>query len=738
MRLVSAAATRPAAAKPDAISLAVRKYWGYDRLRPLQREAIEAGLSQRDSLVVLPTGGGKSLCYQVPPLVAGRTDVVVSPLISLMKDQVDALAACGYPAAALHSGLDERSRAEVQRRLLAGEYRLLFVAPERLLTSWFLALLARVDVRAFAIDEAHCISQWGHDFRPEYRQLALLKQRFPEASVHAYTATATPRVRQDIVAQLGLSDPSLLVGAFDRPHLTYRVEARANRLEQLLAAVDRHRGEAVIVYCISRSDAEQIAAGLRAKGVRAAAYHAGLDAALRSRTQDAFAREQVDVIVATVAFGMGIDRSNVRCVVHAAMPKSIEHYQQETGRAGRDGLEAECLLLYSPADTRRWEFLMSRGAEEGKQPSEVTDAQLALLREMQRFCGAAVCRHRALAAYFGQTYAGGSCGACDVCLSPQQTLEGGAALARAIIACIRRLGGPFGVNYLIDILSGSRSEALRRRGHASLPQYGSLRTLSREALKHVIFQLIDQGVLLRTQGDRPVLALTATAARVYKGELEVQLRAPPAAAGRAAATDADTWRDVDRGLFEELRALRRTIADERGVPPFVVFGDATLRELARYRPSTPAALLRVRGVGEHKQAAWGARVLGAIVAYCGANRLSLDVAPGAPAAARLSVVRTAQPSKSLAFSLFATEKSLDDVAAATGRARGTVAAYLEDYIDEKRPPSIDAWVAPETYRRIVAAADNARDGLLRPVFDALGGGVGYDEIRIAMRHAGLR
>ncbi len=355
-------------ANADGVLDVVRRYWGYTSLRPLQEQAIAAGVEQRDSLVVLPTGGGKSLCYQVPPVLANRTDVVVSPLISLMKDQVDGLRACGYPAAALNSGMTDAERRQTLDAMRAGTLRLLFVAPERLMNDGFLSGLGRMEVRSFAIDEAHCISHWGHDFRPEYRRLAELKKHFPHASVHAYTATATERVRRDIVQQLGLVDPAMLVGTFDRPNLTYRVVDRVDGNQQVLEAIRRHASEAVIVYCISRKDTEALASFLQASDVRAAFYHAGMNPDERRRTQDEFSKERLDVIVATVAFGMGIDRSNVRCVIHAAMPKSVEHYQQETGRAGRDGLEAECLMLYSFADFARWKSLLTRSAEETQSP----------------------------------------------------------------------------------------------------------------------------------------------------------------------------------------------------------------------------------------------------------------------------------------------------------------------------------------------------------------------------------
>ena len=335
----------------------------------MQGEAIAAALAGRDSLVVLPTGGGKSLCYQAPPLVSGGTDVVISPLISLMKDQVDSLAGVGYPAAALHGNLTDDERGGIERGLAEGKYRLLMVAPERLVQAGFLQRLAQLDIRRFVIDEAHCISHWGHDFRPEYRQLAVLRERFPRASLHAFTATATARVRDDIREQLRLREPVVLVGRFDRPNLVYRVVPQVDRYEQTLEVLRRHAGEAAIVYCLSRKDTEAMAGFLQQAGLRAAHYHAGMEAAERRQTQEAFAQEQLDVVVATVAFGMGIDRSNVRCVLHACLPKSIEHYQQETGRAGRDGLEAECVLLYTAADVLRWESLFRKSAEKAEEPA---------------------------------------------------------------------------------------------------------------------------------------------------------------------------------------------------------------------------------------------------------------------------------------------------------------------------------------------------------------------------------
>ena len=587
----------------------VRHYWGFESLRPMQEAAIRAGLDRRDSLVVMPTGGGKSLCYQVPPAVARRTDVVVSPLIALMKDQVDGLRACGYPAAAIHSGLDLDEIRRIESGIAAGGLHLVFVAPERLLTARFLELVARLGVGSFAVDEAHCISHWGHDFRPEYRSLAEIRRRFPKASVHAYTATATERVRGDIVAQLDLRDPTVLVGDFDRPNLVYRVVPRVDVHSQVLEVLGRHAGEASIVYCLTRRDAEGMAERLRAKGVRAAAYHAGLESEERRRTQDRFAAEEIDVVAATVAFGMGIDRSNVRCVVHAASPKSIEHYQQETGRAGRDGLPAECVLLYSGADVLRWESLIGKGAAEAGASAEAVEAARGLLGEMRRFAGSLRCRHRALVSYFGQTWTKENCAACDVCLDEVDGLEDATVVAQKILSCVARTGERFGVEHVADVLTGAESERVRRWGHERLSTYGLLREAPRATVVNWIYQLVDFDLVERSGGDRPVLSLNAASWQVMRGERPVRLVRPRREKLRKTRLEEEEWRDVDAGLFERLRELRREIAAERGVPAYVILHDSTLRSLARLKPASLDELRRIRGFGERKLADFGSRLL---------------------------------------------------------------------------------------------------------------------------------
>ncbi|MFQ5491032.1 MAG: RecQ family ATP-dependent DNA helicase, partial [Phycisphaerae bacterium] len=427
----------------------VRERWGYDTFRPLQLQAMAAAVQRRDALVVLPTGGGKSLCYQAPALLADKPTVVVSPLIALMKDQVDGLIQRNIPATFLNSSLAPEDRRRVQAGISQGQYKLIFVAPERFASSGFFDLLDNAGVGAMAIDEAHCISHWGHDFRADYRNLGQLKRRYPGTAIHAFTATATPRVRDDIVQQLGLSDPTVLVGDFFRPNLTYRVSRRGFGFEDVIQAVQQRPDQAGIVYCIRRADVDDLTAQLQARGCNAVAYHAGLSDEQRTTAQDAFSAGRADLVVATVAFGMGVDRSDIRFVIHAAMPKSIEHYQQETGRAGRDGQPAECILFYSGADFGLWKNIIQMGDADETQ----TDA-LDLLGSMYRFCTGMQCRHRKLVTYFGQSWQGSSCNACDFCLDGATPLPDSTEIAQKIMSCVARTGQRFGGAHVADVLNG--------------------------------------------------------------------------------------------------------------------------------------------------------------------------------------------------------------------------------------------------------------------------------------------
>jgi len=570
---------------------------------------MDAVLAGRDSIVVLPTGGGKSLCFQAPAVTADDgMAVVVSPLISLMKDQVDTLVGNGVPAALYNSSLSAADKADVMRGLAERRYRLLYVSPERLVGEGgdgFLARLATCGVRFIAIDEAHCISQWGHDFRPEYRQLARLRERLPGISMHAYTATATARVRRDIASQLALQNPVELVGSFDRPNLVYRILPRAALKQQLLDVIGRHQGEAGIIYCSSRREVDALAAWLSASGMPALPYHAGLSDDERTSHQDSFLSERVDLIVATVAFGMGIDRSNVRFVVHAGSPRSLEHYQQESGRAGRDGLEAECLLISSAGDFVRWKMML-------EQNGELTDAARTLLKQMERYATGVGCRHRHLATYFGDAYPPGECAACDACLGELESVPDPVPIARKILSCVARVGQRFGVMHVTSVLRGQSSEQMLARGHDRLSTFGLLRDEPVAAVRGYIEQLVGLGLLQLTDDAYPVLSMTAEGVALLRDESAApgltlaRQRTPTKGAPRSRSRiEAESWDHVDRGLFDRLRALRLDLARARGVPPYVIFHDATLREMARLRPTSKAALLDVKGVGARKAAELG-------------------------------------------------------------------------------------------------------------------------------------
>jgi ATP-dependent DNA helicase RecQ len=585
----------------------LREYWGYDSFRPLQAEAMQCVLGHRDSVVVLPTGGGKSLCFQAPALAMPGLAVVVSPLISLMKDQVDALTECGAPAACLNSTLSADERREIGTRIRKGELKLLYVAPERLVLPGMMSFLTTVDLAFVAIDEAHCISEWGHDFRPEYRALSVLRETFPKLAVHAYTATATPRVREDIARELHLRDPAVLVGSFDRPNLVYRIQQRSSLLNQVREVIDRHKDESGVIYCIRRADVESLSESLNAAGCKALPYHAGLSDADRHRNQEAFIQEKVDVIVATVAFGMGIDKSNVRFVIHAAAPKSLENYQQESGRAGRDNLEAECCMFYSAGDFITWKKMQS---DLEPQAHEVAMKTLA---GIELFCSGALCRHRAIVEYFGQPFETENCGACDVCLAEVELIPDALVTGQKILSCVARLQQRFGTDYTAQVLSGSKEQRILANGHDQLSTYGLLSTAGKSHVRQWIDQLLAQGYLQKG-GEFGSLQITPDGRKLLRGEVTPRLVRPAVAAKakRESKTEKTSWEGVDRALFEVLRKLRREIADEREIPTWMVFSDASLRDMCRLRPQTPADFLEVHGVGQKKSAEFGTTFMAAI------------------------------------------------------------------------------------------------------------------------------
>ena len=590
----------------------LRDIFGYSAFRPPQAEIVATLIKGDDAFVLMPTGGGKSLCYQIPALHRPGVAIVVSPLISLMKDQVDALLANGVRAACYNSSLGAAAARQVLARLHAGDLDLLYVAPERLLAENFLDRLRELPIALFAIDEAHCVSQWGHDFRPEYIQLGQLRRIFPKVPLIALTATADPQTRNDILVRLGLQQARCFVAGFDRPNIRYSVIEKHKPFPQLSAFLDSQRENAGIVYALSRKRVDELAAKLAGAGWKAAAYHAGMGDAERARVQEAFLRDDLQIVVATVAFGMGIDKSNVRFVVHYDLPKNIESYYQETGRAGRDGLAAEALLLFGYGD-----IAISRGLiEKGGNP-EQKRIELHKLQAMVGFAEAQECRRRVLLGYFGERL-GDDCGNCDVCLNPPERFDATVDAQKAL-SCVFRVGQRFGAGHVVDVLRGARSERIAALGHDRLSTYGIGADKSAEAWNSLLRQLIHHGYLTQDVARYSVLGLTEAARPLLRGEERLEL-ARPRLRVKAQPKKGKTRRgdfDYDEALFERLRTVRKRLADAEGVPPFVIFADATLAEMAAVMPTDEAALLAISGVGKHKLRRFGGDFIDEIISFIG-------------------------------------------------------------------------------------------------------------------------
>jgi len=590
----------------------LKTVFGYDTFRPHQEEIINGIIGGEDSFVLMPTGGGKSLCYQLPALYRPGVGIVVSPLISLMKDQVDALVANGVAAACYNSSLTEAEARRTLARLHGNDLDLLYVAPERLMSESFLERLQGIEIALFAIDEAHCVSQWGHDFRPEYVQLGQLRRLFPTVPLLALTATADPQTRVDIIERLGLGGAACHVAGFDRPNIRYTVVEKLKPLQQLLTFLKGRVDEAGIVYALSRKRVEEVAEKLQAAGVRAAAYHAGLPDRERSRVQDAFQRDDLRIVVATVAFGMGIDKPNVRFVVHYDLPKNVESYYQETGRAGRDGLPSEALLLFGYGD-----IAISRGLIESGGNPEQNRIELHKLNAMVGFAEALTCRRRVLLGYFGERMEE-DCGNCDICLHPPDRFDA-TEEARKALSCVYRVGQRFGMGHVVEVLRGSHSQRITSLGHDRLSTYGIGRDLSQDTWMSLIRQLIHLGYLEQDMAKYSVLRLTVKARPLLKGEERLTLARPRVrvAAVKQPAKRGKETLVYDQALFQELRALRKRLADEQQVPPFVIFGDATLAEMAAYRPVSADVLAGINGVGAHKLGRYGEQFLQVIRQFAG-------------------------------------------------------------------------------------------------------------------------
>ncbi len=593
----------------ETIQTTLQNVFGYQHYRPYQEEIIEALIAGQDCFVLMPTGGGKSLCYQVPALHRQGTGIVVSPLISLMKDQVDSLQANGVAAACYNSTLTADEARQVLARLHGGELDLLYIAPERLLSAEFLARLESIDIALFAIDEAHCVSHWGHDFRPEYVELGRLRDIFPDIPMIALTATAEKQTRNDIVQQLRLHDSLQVVAGFDRPNIRYSVLDKSKPYLQLSAFLDQHRNEAGIVYCLSRKRVEEVTEKLCADGYRAASYHAGLPALERKRVQEEFLRDNIEVVVATVAFGMGIDKPNVRFVVHYDLPRNIESYYQETGRAGRDGLPAEALLLFGYGDIAISRGLIERGAN-----AEQNRIEIHKLNAMVAFAEAGICRRRALLGYFGEV-SENDCGNCDTCLNPPERYDA-TEDARKALSCVFRVEQRFGIGHVVEVLRGSKNQKVLDLHHERLSTYGIGRDRSNDHWSHLLRQLIHYGYLEQDIANYSVLKLTEAARPLLRGEMTLELTLPRNKPERKKKAERKiVGLEYDMALFNQLRVLRKEIADRDGVPPYVVFGDATLAEMAATLPTDKDALLQVNGVGQTKLQRYGKEFMEEIIGF---------------------------------------------------------------------------------------------------------------------------
>jgi ATP-dependent DNA helicase RecQ len=592
----------------------LHKYFGYIEFRPLQEEIIKAILSKKDVFVLMPTGGGKSLCYQLPSIMQDGLTVVVSPLIALMKDQVDSLKDFGIPAEFINSSLSYEQISEVKKKLLANQVKLLYVAPERLVLPQFLEFIDLLNITLFAIDEAHCISEWGHDFRPEYRQLIVLRNKFPDIPLVALTATATPIVQDDIIEQLKMKEPQKFKASFNRSNLFYQVLPKGETYQQLTDYLKAHPADSGIIYCQSRMSVEQLAAALDRDGFRALPYHAGMTSQERTRNQEAFIKDNAEIIVATIAFGMGIDKPNVRFVIHYDMPKNLESYYQETGRSGRDSLKSDCILFFSYGDKSKIEYFI-------EQKEDARERQIAYdkLHQLIHYAESHICRRKILLEYFGEAYSVENCQHCDNCLKDRKTFDG-TIIAQKLLSCVFRLKERFGMQYVIDVLKGAKSERIFHNRHQNLSTYGIGAEYTKKQWQAYARELIQQGYLKIEGGQYPTLKLTEKSHDVlFNGEkinLTVYKEIKPTVVK-------ETDLKFDETLFERLRQLRKRIADERNVPPYIIFQDKTLKDMATRIPTTWNQLKNIFGMGESKLKRYGPRFLKEIIAY--AQQIGLEI-----------------------------------------------------------------------------------------------------------------
>ncbi len=720
---------KPAA--PELLPL-LKQYFGFASFRPLQEEIIRDSLAGKDTFALLPTGGGKSLCFQLPALACDGLTVVVSPLIALMKDQVDALQASGIAATFLNSSLNAEESRKRLRGLHNGEFRLLYVAPERLMLSGFLADLQKWNVQLIAIDEAHCISEWGHDFRPEYRQISQLRQHFPNVPFMALTATATGRVREDIVNHLQLHEPKCYVASFNRPNLTYRVVPKNKSYDQLVEFLRGRRKESGIVYCLSRKGAESVAEKLSRDGIKAKPYHAGLTPKERSHHQELFLRDDVNVICATIAFGMGINKPNVRFVVHYDLPKNIEGYYQETGRAGRDGLPSECVLLFSAGDAVKQTTFIDE--KPNPQEREIARKQL---QQMVHYAEGPNCRRVELLAYFGEEFSADNCGACDNCLSPRETFDGTLA-AQKFISCVYRIreknGFGVGLNHVVEVLTGADTEKIRSWNHTQLSTYGIGKEHSRPEWAAIGRELVRLGLLRQTTEKFSTLELTNEGGTALKERRKITLTKPTVAPETGTRHVGEIT--CDEGLFERLRGLRKTLADQRDVPAYIIFSDVALRQMARNYPQTENDFARISGVGEKKLREFGAAFLAEIASHLQTNARQIFAEESfvVPVAQRSQLGDSARES----LRRFQAGESVARISASRGFVPGTIYGHLATAVEAGETIDLAQLLDPAAQAEIATVFQRTGWGNLVGARELLGEKYDYGLLRLFRAVANAR